>query len=196
VIDCETARQLMEADTPGPALQGHLETCAVCREEVQFAVQVAAAIAALPRHAAPDGFAGQVMAAVRDRMTASETARETTSLLLRPWELAGAGVLCLMALAAAWSAYQTGLTAAVAGPSSSRWLPSLRVTGVCVRMTLQEWSATLSSFWDRAGLSRLDGTSTLLVWGCGALAFSVALYLLLSVGRGAMALTAGEDAHA
>jgi hypothetical protein len=195
VIDCETARQLMADDTPGPALQAHLETCAGCREEWRFTEQLAASVAAIPRHAAPDGFAEQVMSAVRDRQAASQPAQMVTPLLLRPWEMAGAGLFCLLGLVAVWMALQPRWSTVAAGSAPGQWLTRTGFTSDGVAAAVRGWSAELQGIWHRLGGAGFDGDGGLVVWGCGALAFSVALYLLLSVSRARVA-TVWEDAHA
>jgi hypothetical protein len=195
VIDCDTARQLMADDTPGPALQAHLELCAACREEWRFAEQVAAAVAAMPRHAAPAGFSEQVISTVRDRQAPSQSGQLVTSLLLRPWEMAGACLLCLLGLVAVWLLMQPSIASAAEGSSLGQWLARTGITREGVAAGIRGWSAELQAVWHRLGGAGFDWSGGLLVWGCGALAFSVALYLLLSVSRAKGART-WEDAHA
>src|SRR5947209_19656612 len=61
-MDCETVRQLMDEGQWNASMAAHLEACATCREEAEFARRIAAAVASLPRARAPERLIGLVMA--------------------------------------------------------------------------------------------------------------------------------------
>src|SRR2546426_7628323 len=61
-MDCETVRQLMDEGQWNASMAAHLEACATCREEAEFARRIAAAVASMPRARAPERLIGLVMA--------------------------------------------------------------------------------------------------------------------------------------
>jgi hypothetical protein len=207
-MECETARGLMADGEFQGAVAAHLEQCAACRAEALFLRRVAAAVAALPRERAPEGLMAGVMAEVRRR---PETARPAVShptrstgparplLALRPWEMGWVGALCLAMLALVPTVVSRWTW--LAGPDLSprslwAWIAALRLDGdgplgglrawghliAGLRSTLPDWGAVGAGIW-------LPGL-------CGAAAFAVGFYLLLSWRGESGGMQAMEDAHA
>src|ERR1700687_2578591 len=95
-MDCETARDKIVSGETDAEVQAHLEGCAACRGEFEFRDQVGAALAAMPRAAAPEGLLNCVLAEISGPAATRETAVPPRQLALRAWEIAGLSLLCLL----------------------------------------------------------------------------------------------------
>jgi hypothetical protein len=198
-MECETARGLMADGEFQGAVAAHLEQCAGCRAEALFFRRVAAAVAALPRERAPEGLVAGVMAEVRRRPEAAWPAVWFPQLALRPWEMGWVGAVCLalLALVPTVASRWTWLAGPDLSPRSLwAWIAALRLDGDGPLGGLRAWGHPIAGF-----------RSTLPVWGavgagiwlpglCGAAAFAVGFYLLLSWRGESGGMQAMEDAHA
>jgi len=221
-MECEAARGLMADGEFQGAVAGHLEGCAACRAEAEFRRRVAAAVAALPRERAPEGLVARVMAEVRQRPEAARPAVRhhalasrggagvraaddpvllagTRPLALRPWEMVWVGAFCLALLAivpttlSRWSwPWAPDLT-----PGSLwAWVATLRVEGAGPLGGLRAWGHELTRLWSWLLERGAGGAGPWLTGLCGAAAFAVGFYLLLSWRGEGGGMQAMEDAHA
>lgn len=192
-MQCEEVRRVLDQSPLDEIAREHLERCATCRREAELSRRVAAAVGGMPRVPAPDGFLDAVMAAVRGQPAVEEPARRAPVLMLRPWELGWIGIACL-ALLGLLSRLFPGWAALGGAPgpalSASHW-------GSRLRATAGDGAGFFERSWE-SGSARLilvmGGDGGPLVWLCGAAAFAVAFFLLLSLARGSAG--AMEDAHA
>jgi hypothetical protein len=198
VIDCKVARRLIDDDIESPHLQGHLEQCAACRHESEFAETIASAVAALPRTCAPESLVDVVMAALASRPAATSAGRQR--LLLRTWELGWITFACLALLCIVLSSLAVwlgvaplqGLAAYLGG-----WADRLRgSTGSTMAHSVTGAWLELEKI-GRIGMGRLGDWNGPWAMSLGGIAvFAVALALLLTHPRNGTLGSRTEDAHA
>lgn len=209
-MECETARQMIEDGVPRGALAAHLEGCAACRAEAEFRQRVAAAVASMPRERAPEGLVAHVMAEVRQRPeAASHSARSVgggrpadylrPQLALRPWEMGWVGAFCLALLAivpTALSRWSWPWAPDLSPGSLWAWVATLRVEGAGTLGGLRAWGHEVTGLWSTLLERGAGGAGPWLTGLCGAAAFAVGFYLLLSWRGEGGGMQAMEDAHA
>jgi anti-sigma factor RsiW len=198
-MDCETARRLMEDGGHEGAVAAHLEGCAACRAEAEFDRRVAAAVAAMPRARAPEGLVARVMAEVWQHPEAARPAARLPQLALRPWEMGWVGALCLLLLALLPTALDRWAWAGASDLSPGwlwEWVASIRLGGAGAIAGPQAWGHDLAGLWHAVLQQGPLGAGTWLTGLCGAAAFAVGFYLLLSWRAENGGMQAMEDAHA
>jgi hypothetical protein len=194
-MDCETARRRLEEGEPDETLTVHLETCAVCAGEAAFDRRLATAVAAMPQERAPEALLTRVMAAVEADASPAAASR-SAQLSLRPWELGGVSVLCLLLLTSIPLALSHGLLPqgfaasrnAFLGWGTQKWSSVSADAGALWR----DAGNALDTAWRDFGGDLLVGSGAWVSWMCGVAAFAVAFYLLLTWHPAEPA----EDAHA
>jgi predicted anti-sigma-YlaC factor YlaD len=198
-MDCDTVRRLMEDGEREGAVAAHLDGCAACRAEAEFGRRVAAAVAAMPRAGAPESLAARVMAEVRQRPEAARPTGWFPQFALRPWEMGWIGVLCLLLLALIPTALgRWGWPGALSLSAGSlwEWVASFRSAGGGALAGPQAWGRELAGLWNILLEHSPVGASAWLTGLCGAAAFAVGFYLLLSWRAEGGGMQAMEDAHA
>jgi hypothetical protein len=213
-MECEAARGLMADGEFQGAVAAHLEGCPVCRAEAEFRRRVAAAVAALPRERAPEGLVAGVMVEVRQRPEAARPAAlhhagsvgggrpadyPRPQLALRPWEMGWVGAFCLALLAivpTALSRWTWSWAPDLSPGSLWAWVATLRVEGAGPLGGLRAWGHELSGVWSWLLERGAGGAGPWLTGLCGAAAFAVGFYLLLSWREEGGGMQAMEDAHA
>jgi predicted anti-sigma-YlaC factor YlaD len=209
-MNCETARRLLTQDEPDTGhlysewLARHLSECAACRLEAAFAQRIAAAVAAMPREQAPPQLVERVMAQIRPQPEPTRVVRRPYHLVLRPWELGWLAALCLLMVVLAsrfvigtpWSlAASTGGSGAAALTRELRtWLTAAGHWPVTALTSPETWRPDLSLLWRGVGEPGMVAAGTSMTWVGGAVAFALALYLLLTWRPTAGAVQGREDA--
>jgi hypothetical protein len=209
-MHCETARRLLTDDELNAShahsgwLAQHLSECAACRLEAAFEDRIAAAAAAMPREPAPDELVERVMAQIRPQPEVTRAVRPPYHLMLRSWELGWLAALCLLMLVLAprsligapWSvAVSTGGDGAAAVTRQLRtWLTAAGRWPVTSLTSPEAWRPSLSMLWRGVGELGVAAAGLSMTWVCGAVAFALALYLLLTWRPTAGAAQEREDA--
>ena len=196
-MDCETVRQLMDEGQWNASMAAHLEACAKCREEAEFARRIAAAVASLPRARAPERLIGLVMADLQPSAGVRHPVRRLPALVLRPWEVGWLGAACLLLVVLVPLAFREALPTAATLLSS--WLSGSTASltsAAGAGSLLQVWALGLFASLGAAQNVTRPGTEAPITWLCGAAAFALAFLLLLSWNGGAGSRDPWEDAHA
>lgn len=196
-MECDTIRQLMDEAPEDAAVIEHLASCPTCRAEAAFSRQVAAAVASLPRVPAPRGLAGAVLAELRPAPRGLRPAGPRPSLRLRPWEMGWLGVACLLLIALLNAAFGAWVAPAAArlSPWLSGWTAALGSAAGALS-TPRAWALNEANSLGSTRDLAASWTGAPVAWACGAVAFALGLFLLLSWHGGAGRPDRWEDAHA
>jgi hypothetical protein len=177
MMDCATARRLIDEGEDDCSLAVHLHRCAACRKEAESDRQVTAAVAAMPRVAAPDALRRRVMDQLRTTPAVRPARR--TPLALQPWEIGWIGAACLLltlivCILPPWGSWRAALVPA-AFPVAGVSLPPAGFSAMA-----QAWTRGLTGLFGPAGMDRSAWSGVPAAWWCGALGFMLGFFSLLT----------------